>query len=42
MAIDFLSGINQNIYGQLMNEIHNVFKMGWDEYTRDLTSAYNM
>ena len=40
--IAFLSGLNQNKYGQLINYIHNAFRMGWSEYINDLTRAYNL
>ena len=42
IEVTFLSGLTQNKYGQLINYIHNDFRMGWDEYPNDLTRAYNL
>ena len=42
MAVAFLSGMNHNMYGQLMNELQNYIRMGLDQYTKDLTNAYNL
>ena len=39
MATEFLSGINNAIYGVLLNELHNAFRMGRNEYPKTLTSA---
>ena len=42
MATSFLSVINNARYGELLNELHNAFCMGRDEYPKTLTSAYNL
>ena len=42
MAVAFLSGMNHNMYGQLMNELQNYIIMGLDQYTKDQTKAYNL
>ena len=42
MTVTFLSGLNHNRYGQLMNDIHNAFSMGRGEYPKILTSAYDL
>ena len=42
MAIIFLYGLNHNMYRHIMNEIHNYFRMGRDEHTKYLTSAYDL
>ena len=42
MATEFLSGINNSIYGELLNKLHNNFCMGRDEYPKTLTSAYDL
>ena len=39
--IAFISSLNQNRYDQLINDLHNAFKMGWDEYPKEPTSAYD-
>ena len=41
-AITFLSGSNHSRYGHLMNKIHKIFRMGQNEYPKDLTSAYDL
>ena len=42
MPFAFLSGTNIHRYGMLMNELHNTFSMGWDEYPNTLTDAYDL
>ena len=42
MATALLSGINHARYGDLLNELHNAFRMGRDEYPKMLTSTYNL
>ena len=41
MKAAFLSDLNHNRYGHLMNDMHNAFKMGRDEYPKTLTSVYD-
>ena len=42
MAIAFLSGLNNAIYGALLNKLHNAFRMGRGEYPKMLTYAYDL
>ena len=42
MATSFLSGINNSRYGALINELHNAFRMGHDEYPKTMTYAYDL
>ena len=42
MATEFLSGINNAMYGVLINKLHNTFHMGREEYLKTLTSAYDL
>ena len=42
MAMAFLSEINNARYEALLNELHNAFCMGRDEYPRTLTYAYDL
>ena len=42
MATVFLSGLNNAIYGALLNEMHNAFCMECDEYTKTLTYVYDL
>ena len=42
MATAFLSGLNNARYGALLNELHNAFYMGRNEYPKTLTSAYDL
>ena len=42
MATAFLSGLNNSIYGALLNELHNAFHMVRDEYPKTLKSAYDL
>ena len=42
MATLFLSGLKNARYGALLNEMHNAFHMGRDEYPKTLTSAYDL
>ena len=39
METAFLSGINNAIYGALLNNLHNAFHTGHNEYPKTLTSA---
>ena len=41
MTTTFLSGLKRAIYGVLLNDLHNVFRMGCDEYPKTLTAAYD-
>ena len=40
--IYLLSGLNYNRYIQLINYLHNAFRMVCDNYPKDLTSAYEL
>ena len=42
MATAFLSGLNRARYGVLLNELHNAFRMGRDEYPKTLTAVYDL
>ena len=42
MATTFLSGLNRDRYGVLINELQNAFRMGRGEYPKTLTSAYDL
>ena len=42
MATAFLSGLNNSRYGALINNLHNAFCMGHDEYPKTLTSSYDL
>ena len=42
MDTAFLSGMNNARYGALLNDLHNTFRMGHNEYPKTLTSAYNL
>ena len=42
MATAFLAGPNQGIYGVLLNELHNAFRVGCDKYLKMLTASYNL
>ena len=42
MATALLSGINNARYGALLNDLHNAFCMGCNEYPKTFTSAYYM
>ena len=42
MATVFLSGLNSARYGAMLNELHNAFHMGRDEYLKMLTSFYDL
>ena len=42
MTTVFLSGINSARYGALLNDLHNAFRMGCNEYPKTLTSAYDL
>ena len=42
MATEFLSGVNNDRFGALLNELHNGFRMGCNEYLKTLTSAYDL
>ena len=42
MVVTFLSVLNRHRYGLLMNEIHNEFRMGWDEYPKTLKNTYDL
>ena len=42
MSTAFLSGMNSDIYGVLMNKLHNFFRMGHDEHLKTLTAAYDL
>ena len=42
MATAFLSGPNRAIYGVLINELHNYFCIGRDEYHKTLIAAYDL
>ena len=41
MATAFLSGLNRARYGVLLNELHNAFRTGRDEYPNTLIAAYD-
>ena len=38
----FLSGLNRDRYGVLLNEFQNAFCMGRDEYPKTLTATYDL
>ena len=42
MATEFLSGLNNAIYGVLINELHNAFRIGRNKYPKTLKSAYGL
>ena len=42
MATAFLSGLNRARYGVLLNELHNAFLIGRDEYPKTFTDAYDL
>ena len=42
MATEFPTGLNSARYGALLNELHNNFCMGRDEYPKTLTYAYDL
>ena len=42
MATAFLSGSDRAIYGVLLNDFQNAFRMGRKEYLKTLTAAYNL
>ena len=42
MATAFLSGLNNDRYGVMLNKMHNAFHMGRDEYPKILTSSYDL
>ena len=42
MAISFLSGLNSDRYGVLLNEQHNAICMGRDEYPKRFLAAYDL
>ena len=42
MATAFLSGLNQCRYGVLLNDLHNTFWMGLNEYPNTLAEAYDL
>ena len=41
-VVAFLFGLNQNSYGQLMNDLHNTFRMGRYEYHTYPTTDYDL
>ena len=42
MATAYVSGLNRHQFGQMLDYLHNAFRMGRDEYLKDLTSAYDL
>ena len=42
MATAFLSGLNRSRYGVILNELHNAFHMGREEYPNMLTAANDL
>ena len=37
----YVAGLSQHWFGQMLNNLHNAFRMGQYEYPKDLTSAYD-
>ena len=42
MATLFLSGLDNARYRALLNDMHNAFRMGHNEYPKTLTSTYEL
>ena len=42
MAMAFLSGLNRGRYGMLLNNLHNAFRTGHNEYPKTLMVAYDL
>ena len=40
MEILFMSGLNHSMIGQLINDLHNSFRMGRNKYPKDITADY--
>ena len=40
MDTAFLSGLKRDIYGVMLNELHNAFQMRQKKYSKTLTAAY--
>ena len=42
MATEYVAGLNQHRFGQMLDNLHNDFRIGRDEYPKDLTSEYDL
>ena len=42
MATAFLSGLKRSRYGVLLNDFHNIFRMGRNIYPKTFKAAYNL
>ena len=42
MTKSFLSGLNQVRYSESLNDLHNTFRIGRDEYPKTLTAPYDL
>ena len=42
MDVPFLYGLKTHHYGQIMDDMHNTFRMGHEKYPKYITSAYDL